>query len=88
MPNSAGGKELQHFYFYFLFVEWPGVQARHVKRCNALVCSVILYRTQQEVKNYNNFNFNSLNGPGQEPGMLSDVMHLSAQRFCAELSRS
>ena len=75
MPNSAGGKE--HQQFYFQFVEWPGAQAGHVKRCNALVCSVILYRTQQEVKNFNNFIFNSSNGPGQKPGMLSDVMHVS-----------
>ena len=33
-------------------------------------------QTQQEVKNFTNFNFNSLNGPGQRPGMLSDVMQV------------
>ena len=33
--------------------------------------------TQEYVKNFNNFNFNSLNGLGHKLGMLSDVMHLS-----------
>ena len=85
MPNSVAGKELQQFYFEI--VESPGVEAGHVKRCNAHVSSVIFHRTQQEVKNINNFIFNSLNGPGQKPDMLSDVMHLSPRRFCAELSK-
>ena len=35
---------------------------------------MILCRTQQEVKNFNTFNFASLNRLGQKPGMLSDVM--------------
>ena len=56
-----------------------GAQAGHVKRCNALVSLVILCRTQEEVKNFNNSHFNSLNCLGQNLGMLSDVMHLSAQ---------
>ena len=47
---------------------------------------LVLYRTQQEVKNFNNFIFNSLNRPGKKPGMLSNVIHLS-RRFCAKLSR-
>ena len=34
-------------------------------------------RNQQYVKNFNNFNCNSLNGLGHKLGMLSDVMHLS-----------
>ena len=85
MLNSAGGKELQHFYFQF--VEWPGARAGHVTQVKALVCSVILYRTEQEIKNINNFTFNSLNGPGQKPDMLSDVMHLSPRRLCAKLSK-
>ena len=55
-------------------MKWPGAQAGHVKRCNALVSSVILRRTQQEVRNFKKFIFNSSNGPGQKPGMLSDVM--------------
>ena len=42
---------------------------------------MILRRTQQEVKNFNIFIFNSLNGPGQKPGMLSDVIHLSGPVF-------
>ena len=67
VPNSAGGKEHQHFYFYF--VGSPGAEAWHVKRCNALVSSVILHQTQQEVKNFNNLIFNSSNGPGYMPGM-------------------
>ena len=69
------------------FIEWPEAQAGYVKWCNALVSSVILHRTQQEVENFNNFIFNFLNGLGHKPGMLSDVMHLSGQWFCAELSR-
>ena len=44
-------------------------------------------QAQQEVKNFTNFPFNMLNGPGQKPGMLSDVMHLFPRRFCAGLSR-
>ena len=80
MLNSVEGKELQQFYFEF--VESPGAEAGHVKRCNALVSSVILRRTQQEVKNFNNFNFNSSNGPGHKLGKLSKLMHLSAGLFC------
>ena len=33
----------------------------------------------QEAKNFNNLIFNSSNGPGYMPGILSDVMHLSAR---------
>ena len=47
MPNSAAGKELQQF--YFKFVDSPGAQAGHVKRCNALVSLVILYNGPGEV---------------------------------------
>ena len=54
-----------------------GAQAGHVKRCNALVCPVILCRTQQQVKNFKNFIFNSLNGPGHKLGILTDLIHLS-----------
>ena len=52
----------------------PGAEARHVKQCNADVSLVILRQTQEEVRNFNNFIFNSSNGPGHKPGMLSDVM--------------
>ena len=52
----------------------PGAEARHVKQCNADVSLVILRQTQEEVRNFNNFIFNSSIGPGHKPGMLSDVM--------------
>ena len=55
----------------------PGAPAGHVKGCNAVVCSVILCRTQQQVKNFNNFIFNLLNGLGHKLGILTDLIHLS-----------
>ena len=48
------------------------------KPSNPLVPSVILHQTQQQVKKFNNFKFNLLNGLVYKPGMLTDLIHLSA----------
>ena len=74
MAAAEEGKELQQFYFWF--VKWLRAQAGHLNWSNPLVWSVILWWTQQEVKNFNNFIFNSLNGPGHKPGRLTDVQWL------------
>ena len=56
----------------------PGSPQESCRNLWGTIKTSILCRTQQEVKNFNNFNFNSLSGWGHKPGMLSNVMHLSA----------
>ena len=70
MPNSAAGKELQQS------LNGPGHKLGFFQS-SPLVWLLILCRTQQEVKNFNNFIFNLLNGLEQKLGILTDLSHLS-----------
>ena len=49
---------------------------------------MILCRTQQQVKNFNNLNFTLLNGRGHKPGILTNLIHLSCIYLAALTTES
>ena len=49
---------------------------------------MILCRTQRQVKNFNNFIFNLLNGLGHKLGILTDLIHLSCIYLPALITES
>ena len=49
---------------------------------------MILCRTQQQVKNFNNFIFNLLNGLGRKLGILTDLIDLSCIYLAALTTES